>query len=70
VHENPIQRGSERLGPDLMHVASRDDTASADYVRVLLVDPQAVRPWSIMPSYSYLDDTDLEALTQYIVSLR
>ena len=70
VHENPIQRGSERLGPDLMHVASRDDTGSADFIRVFLVDPQAVRPWSTMPSYSYLDDTDLEALTQYIVSLR
>jgi mono/diheme cytochrome c family protein len=70
VHENPIQRGSERLGPDLMHVAARDENGSAEYVRGLLVDPRAVQPWSVMPSYSYLADEDLDALAQYIVSLR
>ena len=70
VHENPIQRGSERLGPDLMHVAARDENGSAEYVRGLLVDPRAAQPWSVMPSYSYLADEDLDALAQYIVSLR
>jgi cbb3-type cytochrome oxidase cytochrome c subunit len=53
-----------------MHVAARDENGSAEYVRGLLVDPRAVQPWSVMPSYSYLADEDLDALAQYIVSLR
>jgi cbb3-type cytochrome oxidase subunit 1 len=69
VHENPIQRGVERLGSDLMHVGSREGV-TAESVRALLEDPRSVYDWSMMPSYSYLSDSDLDALSQYIVSLR
>jgi len=69
VHESPIQRGVERLGSDLMHVGSREGV-TAESVRALLEDPRSVYDWSIMPSYSYLSDSDLDALSQYIVSLR
>ena len=67
AHETPIQLGYLRLGPDLMHVGSRLD---AEALRAHLVDPRAERPWSFMPSYSYLSDADLDALVAYLTTLR
>jgi cbb3-type cytochrome c oxidase subunit II len=68
VHETPALPGVERLGPDLMHVASRySDTG---VLRARLVDPRGSRSWSIMPSYERLSDEDLDALTTYLMSLR
>jgi cbb3-type cytochrome oxidase subunit 1 len=68
VNEAPALVGIERLGPDLMHVGSRLD--DADALRAHLDDPRADRPWSIMPSYRYLTQGDLDALAEYLLSLR
>ncbi|MGB5533316.1 MAG: cbb3-type cytochrome c oxidase subunit II [Acidimicrobiia bacterium] len=68
VNEAPALLGLERLGPDLMHVGSRVD--DADGLRAHLDDPRADRPWSIMPSYRYLTQGDLDALAEYLLSLR
>jgi cytochrome c oxidase cbb3-type subunit II len=69
AHENPVLRGAFRLGPDLMHVAGREGFA-ADAIRSHLENPRAARPWSNMPSYSYLSQSDLDALVSYIETLR
>ena len=68
VHETPALPGVERLGPDLMHVASR--YSSTGVLRSRLIDPRGSRSWSIMPSYERLSDEDLDALTTYLMSLR
>ena len=68
VNEAPALLGVERLGPDLMHIGSRIN--DADGLRAHLDDPRADRPWSIMPSYRYLTQGDLDALAEYLLSLR
>ena len=70
VHEDPIQRGYRRLGPDLMHVGSRAESNTYEFLFAHLADPRVERPWSFMPSYSYLSDADLDALAVYLTSLK
>ena len=70
AHENPALITGIRIGPDLMHVASRGDSFDAGLVAARLVDPRATVGWSIMPSYSYLSDGDIEAIVSYIETLR
>jgi cbb3-type cytochrome oxidase subunit 1/mono/diheme cytochrome c family protein len=69
ARETPVQVGWVRLGPDLMHAGSRDLTSGASFVTDHLADPRRLRPWSIMPSYDYLSDRDLNALGAYIAGL-
>jgi cbb3-type cytochrome oxidase subunit 1 len=68
VHEAPALLGVERLGPDLMHVGSRYDNAGVLASR--LSDPRASREWSNMPSYDYLSEAELNALTEYLLTLK
>ncbi len=68
VHETPAMLGVERLGPDLMHVGERYDFAGVLVSR--LIDPRGSRSWSIMPSYDYLSDDELNELAEYLLSLR
>jgi cytochrome c oxidase cbb3-type subunit I/II len=68
VNETPALIGTERLGPDLMHVGSRIDDVAA--LQRLIEEPRIARPWSIMPSYRYLTQDDLDNLTEYLLSLR
>lgn len=68
--ESPVVLGVQRLGPDLMHAGSRPFTEDVAWVRDHLADPRADRSWSAMPSYDYLSDDELDALAQYVVSLR
>jgi cbb3-type cytochrome c oxidase subunit II len=68
VHETPAALGVERLGPDLTHVGDRYPTAGVLISR--LVDPRGSRSWSIMPSYDRLSDEELDALAEYLLSLR
>jgi cbb3-type cytochrome oxidase cytochrome c subunit len=60
--------GITRLGPDLAHFGSRDD-AGPTALGERLLDPTADRAWSVMPSYRYLSDDDLAALTAYVAGL-
>ena len=68
VHEAPALLGVERLGADLMHIGSR--ATSADVLKSRLVDPQGSRSWSIMPSYEFLSEAELDALAAYLLSLK
>jgi cytochrome c oxidase cbb3-type subunit II len=61
--------GFSRIGPDLAHAGSRAPTDSALWVRAHLIDPRAERPWSSMPSYGYLTDDELTALSVYVSGL-
>lgn len=65
AREAPVQLGTARMGPDLMHVASRGAVTATR-----LTDPRADRPWSTMPSYDYLSGQDLAALVAYINGLK
>jgi cbb3-type cytochrome oxidase cytochrome c subunit len=63
--------GTERQGPDLSHLASRkgygDDPA---WLIAHFKDPRALSPGSLMPSFDYLPQADLEALTAYMLTLK
>jgi len=64
-----------RFGPDLTHLMSRDTLASgiADNTRANLrawiKDPGALKPASLMPAMG-LDDSELDAVTDYLMTLR
>ena len=70
ANENPALLGAYRLGPDLMHFASRGDFFDKVLVQAAIADPRAVNDWSTMPSYSYLSSEDLGALVAYLETLR
>ena len=73
ANDEPHQLGLSRLGPDLMHVGSRPPTDSVRWTLEHLTSPRSgetARSWSIMPSYDYLSERDLVALSQYIAALK
>jgi cytochrome c oxidase cbb3-type subunit 2 len=51
MYDHPFQWGSKRTGPDLARVGGR---YSNDWHREHLLDPRAVVPGSVMPSYPFL----------------
>ncbi|MGF1476018.1 MAG: cytochrome-c oxidase, cbb3-type subunit II [Geminicoccaceae bacterium] len=57
MYDHPFQWGSKRTGPDLARVGGK---YSDDWHVQHLIDPRSVVPESIMPTYSFLLDTDLE----------
>jgi cytochrome c oxidase subunit 2 len=63
------------FAPDLTHLASRQTIASGmfplnrDNLRAWLDDPQAMKPQCNMPSLK-LDEGELDALTDYLLSLK
>ena len=69
ANENPVLRGFVRIGPDVFHVASREGF-DPEALKPHLKNPQAARPWSVMPSYSFLSDAEIDALVSYIETLR
>jgi cytochrome c oxidase subunit 2 len=66
---------SGRFGPDLTHLMSRATIASGaaenttENLRVWLKEPDAIKPGSLMPAMK-VSDAELEALVQYMQSLR
>jgi cytochrome c oxidase cbb3-type subunit 2 len=57
MYDHPFQWGSKRTGPDLARVGGRySDAWHVDHLKA----PRSVVPQSIMPSYSFLSDTDLD----------
>ena len=66
VFETPHQLGTARTGPDLTNEGGR---MSSQWQKAHLVEPRAVKPGSIMPSFSYLNDRDMNDLVAYIQSL-
>ena len=57
MYDHPFKWGSKRTGPDLARVGGR---YSDDWHLVHLIDPQSVVPESIMPSYAFLLDAQLD----------
>jgi cytochrome c oxidase cbb3-type subunit 2 len=60
VYEHPFLWGSKRTGPDLARVGAR---YSDEWHRAHLFNPRDVVPESIMPSYPWLFDNDLDGAT-------
>ena len=57
VYDHPFQWGSKRTGPDLARVGGRySDEWHIDHLK----NPQAVVPESIMPSYGFLLDRQID----------
>ena len=57
MYDHPFQWGSKRTGPDLARVGGK---YSDDWHRDHLRDPRSVVPGSVMPAYSWLENTDLD----------
>lgn len=57
MYDRPFQWGSKRTGPDLARVGGK---YSDDWHRAHLHAPRAVVPGSVMPSYPWLAETDLD----------
>lgn len=55
-HDHPMQWGSKRTGPDLARIGGK---YSDEWQVAHLIDPRAVVPQSIMPSYRFLASTAL-----------
>ncbi len=70
VHQKPVYWGTERMGPDLAHVASRPHGANKGWQMVHLKYPQAVSRGSLMPSFAHLPEAELEALVAYLLTLK
>ncbi len=58
MYDHPFQWGSKRTGPDLARVGER---YSDEWHTQHLKDPKSVVPESIMPKYSFLAETVLDA---------
>lgn len=69
VYDPPGTLGIARIGPDLTHAGSRAPTSDASWIAGHLADPRAERPWSTMPSYAHLSETQLTALAAYVAGL-
>jgi hypothetical protein len=73
VFDSPHVLGWNRIGPDLSHIGSREPGGSVRFNLAHLTDPRSDeigRPWSIMPSFDYLSDSELLALAQYVAALK
>jgi cytochrome c oxidase cbb3-type subunit 2 len=68
ANDNPALLGTERTGPDLKYVAHR--WPSKEWHIAHLQDPRSTEPNSIMPSFSHLSADELDALSEYLLSLR
>jgi cbb3-type cytochrome c oxidase subunit II len=64
--DNPMILGSERTGPDLSYIGrKRSMQWEVDHLRA----PREYSPMSIMPSFSFLGDTDLRTISEYLFHL-
>ena len=69
LYQVPHLFGVARIGPDLSCVADRfPEEERPDAIRSLLVEAGSLASGSKMPSYAYLSDPDLDALTAYLLT--
>jgi cbb3-type cytochrome oxidase cytochrome c subunit len=66
VQETPHVLGTARTGPDLTNEGGR---FPSEWQKAHLIQPRALKPGSIMPSFSYLSDRDMNDLVAYIQTL-
>jgi mono/diheme cytochrome c family protein len=66
VFDSPVILGSERTGPDLSYVGrKRSEQWEIDHAK----DPRKYSPLSIMPSFEFLPEQDLEDIVAYLFAL-
>lgn len=70
AYEDPQLLGTQRIGPDLSHIGSRELGKDAQKLGEYLRDPRKERPWSTMPSFAYLSDQELQDLVAYLQTLK
>ena len=64
------------VGPDLTHLGSRATLGAGvvdntpDNLRAWVSNPQQIKPGVLMPAFSSLPASDLDALVQYLESLK
>jgi cytochrome c oxidase cbb3-type subunit II len=58
MYDHPFQWGSKRTGPDLARVGGK---YSDEWHVTHLADPRAIVPQSVMPSYAFLSETEIDA---------
>jgi mono/diheme cytochrome c family protein/cbb3-type cytochrome oxidase cytochrome c subunit len=64
--DNPMILGSERTGPDLSYIGrKRSEAWEIEHWK----NPRKLSPLSIMSSFEFLSDEDLEAMAAYIFNL-
>jgi cytochrome c oxidase cbb3-type subunit II len=68
MYDHPFQWGSKRTGPDLARVGGR---YSDEWHRQHLVNPRAVVPQSIMPTYAFMAERELQPgdMTAHLTAL-
>lgn len=66
VEETPHQLGTARNGPDLTNEGGK---FPSEWQKAHLIEPRSLKPGSIMPSFSFLSDRDMNDLVAYIQSL-
>ena len=64
--DNPVILGSERTGPDLAYLGRK---RSEQWEIKHLKDPRVYSPLSIMPSFEFLSDQQLEDIAAYLFAL-
>ena len=67
LSDSPLIPGTQRIGPDLSHVGSREPTNDAGWLTAYLEDPREVRSGSDHPSFSYLSEGDVDNLVSYLL---
>jgi cytochrome c oxidase subunit II len=71
-----LEGASGTVGPDLTHVGGRSTLGAgvvdntSDNLRAWISDPQQIKPGVLMPAFSSLPQADLDALVQYLESLK
>ena len=67
VYDHPFQFGSKRTGPDLARVGGR---YTDEWHRVHLLNPRDLVPESNMPGFPWLDDTEIDANSSSISTVK
>jgi mono/diheme cytochrome c family protein len=66
VYDNPMILGSERTGPDLSYIGrKRSEAWEIEHLR----DPRQFSPLSLMPSFDFLSDQELQQIVTYLFNL-
>jgi cytochrome c oxidase cbb3-type subunit I/II len=60
VYDHPFQWGSKRTGPDLAREGTGNNKKSNAWHYTHLLDPGSISPGSVMPSYPWLMDNDID----------
>jgi mono/diheme cytochrome c family protein len=66
VYDNPVILGSERTGPDLSYLGrKRSEKWEIEHLK----DPRGLSPLSVMPSFEFLSDEEMQAIAAYLFAL-